>query len=412
MRRPIQDIPDTIAYATRTAEIRGMCATREPPPRDLSMTCARLELRPDCPSSSWRLAGVLLIAGLFALGVSGTNRVVLADPSLIPDFTTSTFSGLSAEERELLIEYAHAFPRLRETYENLSIQAEIREYWAPTREQATSQLDELPRHGRARLLYDAQEGRRFRFEWIRYDRKDFDLVRGQTLGVVTPEISSLLKKDLETGKWFLKGTGKDSEEYLRFARSLNVHIAPFADLPVTLDCFLLTESHPVKTIESVTLKENNVVEAVMVVRNPEGTGRTTYELLRGAGWAVKRIRDESDMPEREAIGYYESICEYEGEIDGIPLLKTWENRGGSRNRTTGEILWRKRDIADVVCNPRPDYAPGHFDADSILGNTIPLTFSGSGSGTQWLLLINAALLFLLGIWLSRKQKKSAGDQQQ
>lgn len=74
---------------------------------------------------------------------------------------------------------------------------------------------------------------------------------------------------------------------------------------------------------------------MIFVRNPEGTGRTTYELLRGTGWTVAQIRYEPDMPEREAKGYDESICKSEGEIDGIPLLNTWEHRGGFLNRTRG-----------------------------------------------------------------------------
>lgn len=73
----------------------------------------------------------------------------------------------------------------------------------------------------------------------------------------------------------------------------------------------------------------------MFVRNPEGIGRTTYEFLRGTGWTVKQIRYESDVPEREAKGYDESICKFEGRIDRIPLLNTWEHRGGFLNRTRG-----------------------------------------------------------------------------
>jgi len=82
-----------------------------------------------------------------------------------------------------------------------------------------------------------------------------------------------------------------------------------------------------------------------------------------------------------------------------------EHMGASRRipeSGKGKILWRKRHIADVVCNPRPDDAPGHFDVGIILGNTIPLKCSGCGSGTQWLLLINPALLLLAGIRLSRR----------
>jgi hypothetical protein len=231
--------------------------------------------------------------------------------------------------------------------------------------------------------------------------------------IIRPEQAYELGIDSATQRHFLIGHGMNVEDQWALLMSNQFPIAPFAYRVVELGnfFFLVTPqaTKPYLRIDSVALQaaaDSDSPEAIAVIT----TASTRFELLRNRRWAVHRISSRSEEADEKGvlITEWRQACEYAGDSDGFPLLKSvtyevFSNRGAGE-----ELNPLERDVFQVtqlVAEPPPMES---FDVEMILGRKRVVTQEG-GDRLWWVLVLNGLVLFVIGGYMLRRQRRQHGQ---
>jgi hypothetical protein len=97
-------------------------------------------------------------------------------------------------------------------------------------------------------------------------------------------------------------------------------------------------------VRSVQEKAENIVLIKAEIRNPTTNGHGDYivKFLPDSSWAVKEVVfDSTDSLEK-------STCTYDGEIDGVPLLKTLVSEKGRAKKDGGGLVSKEEFIVTKI----------------------------------------------------------------
>ena len=339
----------------------------------------------------------LAVALCFAACVTATIPGRAADL----DLTADTFSKLSAEEKALLREYAEQYDRLKEFYDNITIEAQEKHFGYPRAGGGAfppAPDAELTLMWTKDFVYRARQGTHYRLDVDKW------------IGIVTPSESHLFGLDDQTGGPYLIGHGKDRDKYMTEIHSYAFPIAPIGIRSMLLSWKVFPHVRG-KMVEHVKLSRDESDEEIVTIAilyGGAGGQLETYQLYRKRFWAVKEI-SERFGEHGQYRRYYR--CAYKGEVNGFPLLSEYTFEAKLKEpETEKEELQQSTVYAIKAIVPgAPDAA--HFDATPLLkesgqGGVDAETIadrSSSRAKVNVLLAISGAVLVLLAIFLSRKR---------
>ncbi len=335
-------------------------------------------------------------------------------------FDASRFSNLPAEHVALLQQYYDAYIQLKRFYQTIVISGQQAEYRRPRAS------NELPIESEAKGLelayiadfqYWCREGKYYRLDGTFLDLKDETTPTRAQTGIIRPDESFSLGYDLQTRKHFLKAHGKNREEYLGLLRSYVFPIAPFSEDVLLLE-YKIFYNRPNSTVVSAQLDAENPEEAVITVKSgtAEFGATSTIHLSPAQRWAVRRIehdyigsRSSSGEINQDATGRNVQVNEYDGDINGFPLLKSVRLETWSVPKDDSEptLAYRQfTEIHSITAEP-PDLKV--FDVEQLVPKFDRVGEQRSPGTVRWVLAINGIVLLLIGVLLSRWAKSRRGS---
>ncbi|MEI8381001.1 MAG: hypothetical protein WCJ09_12790 [Planctomycetota bacterium] len=324
---------------------------------------------------------------------------------------------LPVAEQELVREYVKEWPRVVQFYQSMTFEGSI------SREDRVDDQSEYivssEFHGTAKILNN---------QMFRITGKAAD----GTMGMVIADATDVYGFGWNESKqsYFLASRFKSDSSFM------NDYITQYAFHIETFDCgefyrvVFGTPQHGNQTVtldrvEIMHVDDEEVVRAT-VVRKGSNKGEEwcairVFDFLRNRSWARKAVHHAYlDIPNRTYKSLETIRCSYDGEVDGIPLLKECVREWGSapfsdeeldRSRffAPGIAVYRVRERATVnkFTPGPPDLA--EFDAKPFLKAMGGL---GRVKPTVWqpaFYFLNSLALLSIGVFLFRARKREKND---
>jgi len=340
-----------------------------------------------------------------------------------PRFDRSQFASLPDEQVVLLEEFFDAYKGLKAFYQDLTMSARQTDFREPQQKDGLPipvPSTELVVRYVKEVEYRSRGGKYFRLDGESHYPNPGEEPFGEILtGIIRPEESFLLGRDKGSSKYYLKAHGKNKQQNLDTLYSFVFPVAPFASLAGMLLEYEVFTPGSNKTVVSVNVADDlNEPIATVVVRYAKDQGTVDsdkgatfrrIQLLRNRHWAVKRLDSESHtiLDQGEVLVRNLQECDYEGEINGFPVLKRVLHELRSGYVRDGEPVLRVRntiDVSNVTAGPS-DLSV--FDVEKLIPKFDRVGEKKSPSRIRWFLIINGVALVFLGVVFSRRKRKSA-----
>ncbi len=288
-------------------------------------------------------------------------------------FTGAFFSELSGEEKELLQEYRVNYMRLREFYQNITIEAHRTGYRLPRSADAgfpPTPGAELELYVELDYTFRANGGDYLRMDWIEEEASSLSRKKTGFVGILTPTEGFALERNGSNGRLHLVAHGKELDKYSGLFASHWFHTAPFGQQGIPLEHRLLVDQDGSYRLEKVEVGRESGEEIVSVSRlqkSEAGWSRLILRFYRNRSWALKESSYEGTEDGTEESLLMVERCTYDGEEDGIPLLSGYTLEIGSKNISASEETVRRRDVFEIK-KITPGAVPlAEFDARGIIG---------------------------------------------
>ncbi len=350
-------------------------------------------------------AAILAVA---ADRISSSEGVADESEQLAP-LTGQMFSGLSVEEKALLQEYQRNYSRLKDFYENVTIEAR-------------GERSSLPRSGdglfpptpSATLESILSRELVFRSNGGDYLRMDVAIL--DTSGppgdifIITPTEGFQLSHSSLSGSYSLLSHGMQVWRYRHSLAGLFFFCAPFGNEGIPLEKRVLSDSEAIR-IESVELRSELGEDIVVVSRLSDHNGdgefsSLTFQFYRDRCWALKESRYECLMsrePGELELNVIVEQCVYDGEDDGIPLLAKYTRNHIRGNKSTGEEIIHRQDVFEIA-KITPGAVPlEEFDVERLIGRIGEKT---TVSRFRIIAVAIGLILVITGIWVRRRMDKA------
>lgn len=302
-----------------------------------------------------------------------------------PSFEVQTSNSLSPQELTLFDEYKNALPSIRKAYSNIRL-----DYVQKTilsKELDISHSD----FGDGERVEKYVSYRTLSSHYFRVDESNSDFTtKGTTIWLMNPKI-------------MLKAINNENQynitEVFQYPNSFFANIVFHNAIQWT--AFALADI-TVYRIEMIGQAPNREVVFYFDHTGKETAPGTQKKatFYYDKNWVVKKLQI-SAIP-----GTYSTNIYYEGEMDGIPLIKRIEDRfvqnQESSNSDKYPYIHKVWDIISVIPEPSLD----EFDPEKVLGIKI------GGTGANWtmrLILLGIGLV-LIAVWIyfKRKEKQKSG----
>ncbi len=170
------------------------------------------------------------------------------------EFAGATFSKLSPEEKSLLAEYRKYYQRLKQFYDNVTMESREERYAVPR--SVGGIVPPAPAAGlelaqKRHIVYRANDGMYYRVDDTVYDVSDPAKVKELRTGIVTPTDSFLFRRNSPGGPFFLVAHPEDKSESLATLSTYWFRNAAIADGPMQLEHMLFRDT-PNYVIESIS----------------------------------------------------------------------------------------------------------------------------------------------------------------
>ncbi len=288
-------------------------------------------------------------------------------------FTGAFYSELSEGEKELLQEYRVNYMRLREFYQNITMEAHRTGYRLPRSADAgvpRAPGTELELYVELDYIFRCNNGEDYlRMDWGEEDASSLSMKTG-FVGIITPTEGFALERNSSNGSLHLVAHGKDLDHYLDLFANHWFHTAPFGQQGTPLEYRLLVDQDDSYRLTKVDVGRESGEEIVSVSRSrkcDEGWSRMTFRFYRNRSWALKESSYEGTEYGIEESLLIVERCTYDGEEDGIPLLSGYTLEIGGKNVSASEETVRQRDMFEIK-KITPGAVPlAEFDARGLIG---------------------------------------------
>jgi len=323
-------------------------------------------------------------------------------------------ASLSDPERNLLEEFRRVFPKIQSLYTNIQMEADLSRYQKEGVQGGGSPVpsgEELPLAGRSHLTFYVRDGLRiddtlkpyYRLEVADYgSQASLDIPEEEWIGIATPDNIYALSKFKERS--YIAGTEKTSDQAL----SQHIFSVPFLSAPYAISGIPVTRwmfEFDDVTVQSVTpdksSSDGEIVTVIFRRHYPMGDAHFECRFMRNKGWALLYAKKVVGSPNNHEGGFILQNT-YEGEVDGIPLLKrvVYEEFYGETNAVPEIYLRKNYEITKIIPGP-PKLAV--FDVQRLLSSS-----SGKWSYFRILCVAIAAALIAAGLYLRflKNEKRS------
>lgn len=356
--------------------------------------------------SSFPLATIisLLIAGAAAgAGRSPVNRVV----------DEAAISHLSSFEKELVHEYAQLWPKVYDFYSSLEFEGSIIDE-SRTDKDASFVVDS-EMQGTAKILDN---------QMFKIAGKMPDGSAGMVISTPSDVYGFLWNQEKE--KYFLASRFTTSSVFMdQYISKYAFHIEPFSNGEFQRIVFGMARS-PNQTWRLMGLEvldeDGEEIAKATVVCEGENKGvhwrrLLLYRFYRNRSWAKRDVVSAFPDPEKRIYSVAWSRCLYEGEKDGVPLLKECIRESGTAPFPTSPddpgvfdpesttCLSRSRAIARQLIPGPPDRA--EFDPEPFLKSMGGLGEIKPSTWRPTILVLNGLVLLFLGLFLLVRNRQKA-----
>jgi hypothetical protein len=317
-------------------------------------------------------------------------RLALAELSQDYSLTSKKFAKLSADEKKILGEYPANFANLRKFYQNVTMEAYLR----------LSLSVKQP----GNLVFRGNGGDNFRLDSV-YEEGGSS---SHAVGIVTPSAAYLLYENPTNDKYAMSLYSKDRTRGLNLLLNYRFQVAPFSSNGTPLIGRVCCD-RPNCTIDKVeVLKEDG--DNIVAVTQSCKFGKSDWchdvvRFYRDKCWAMKDVTSEGSVfgtPAGSALTI--ERCTYDGEKDGIPILKVYTFESGVR-MPGGKIEPTVSEHYEIKTTPGA--APlSYFDVDTLLGKTKPGETVGF-SRFRVICVLVGVIFVLLGILIRRRVSKAS-----
>jgi len=362
------------------------------------------------------------------------------------NFSDPMFSRLDAEGKNLLTEYAKAYPKIKDFYENMRMDVNVKNTnYTVNLESLRSTLrseglgedeikDIVARSGKTDIQYEVryrQQDNYFRVDTkVNHIMTDYararlphgSPIRNFANGDIVPDVGTVLLTPT-TGYQFSKKDPSKQFPSLNARRDLKkpgseddiglpliyVDTAPFCvdAMPlenIVFQCPPLIKGKPY-VVDYIRQKEVDGRPVVEIRTSRADLTDSFREIkLDKNSWGILEIYARSGLTlpsgERE-IQWTREICTYDGVVDGVPLLKTYHRSFGKRDKNSQEdrmISQMSCEVTHLVLGA-PDLS--EFDVAQFLppgvkvGEITPARLSTARIVT----IVISIILIILGIYL-------------
>lgn len=324
-------------------------------------------------------------------------------------------SHLMAPEQELVREYARQWPKVFEVYQSMAIQGSIyRESWSA--DQAEFVVDSEFK-GSARILNNQM----FRVSGQMPD--------GSTgMAIVTPTDVYGFSWNEDKQSYFLSSRFKAESRFMEnYISQFAIHIEPFCNG----EFHRLVFGTPQNGQQTVTLDRmevsdedgEEIVTATVICRGTnqgrDWTRFRVFKFLRNHYWAKQSdISAFVRIPEQDYTALVTVRCYYDGDHDGVPILKECLRESGTADFSADEvdrrrvfapgnirITSRERAIATTFTPGAPDLS--EFDPAPYIKAVGGLGRTRSAVWLPTLYFVNSLLLLAFGLFLCRRKPRSS-----
>jgi hypothetical protein len=376
-----------------------------------------------------------------------TLQVITAD-EIVVDFADPMFARLDAEGKRLLSEYARTYPKIKSFYENIRMDVNVGNASNPSENDLEFLRSNLRSKGlnedeiedvvaRSKQMERQYEIRyRLSEKYARIDTKVYhpvvasariDLPSGGLprgfvsetgITLFTPTMGYQLSKNDPSKQYFALNAKRDvtkpNVEDLATA-VMYFDVAPFSSdyLPlenIIFQCPPLIKGKPY-VVEYVRQREIDSEPVVEIrVARTDFTDVFREIKLDKNSWVVLDVYSRVEVPHssgKNEIRWDRSVCTYDGAVDGVPLLKTYQRVFGNYNKDT-----QAESIAGQMQCEVTKIVPGPVDLsefdvaqflppDVKIGEVMPAQLSSARIAT----IVIGIILVIFGIYLKLQKTK-------
>jgi hypothetical protein len=386
----------------------------------------------------------------FVLFFGMTFQVVAAEEIVI-NFSAPMFARLDVESKNLLSEYAKTYPKIKDFYANIRMDVNVKTVDGSFEEDLQSlrlvlksegikedEIEDRIKQWYGSVQKEQQYEIRYRISemygrvdtktshsvmaFARGDQQPRDQPRSvdQKVGVAlfTPTTGYQFSKNDPSNQYFSLNASRDFRKQNAEGIAMSpiyFDKAPFCSGETPLETVLF-QSRTSKTyvLEYVRLREiegEQVVEIRCSGANPDAFTEIRLDRIT---WGVKEsysrvtAMSSNDLDWRE-IRWYRGICTYDGIVDGVPLLKTYERSSGIIDKDTQEEKMTRQvlcEVTNLVPGP-PDLS--EFDVSQFLppGVKIGEITTASFTPARIAAIVIGIILVIFGLYLRlRRVNKS------
>jgi len=373
----------------------------------------------------------------------------VAAEEIVIDFAHPKFAKLDAEGKKLLSEYARVYPKIKNSYENIRIDVTIKVI-DNLSEQSLQvlrligerqglnaiELKELiERSAQSETQYEIRH--RLSDKYTRVDKKvnhpvtpsirdklpselsQQDFIQEAEVALFTPTMGYQLSKNDPRQQYFSLNVKRDirkpNAEDIAIA-VMYFDTAPFSSDNVSLEEILfqsppLVAGKPYPIVEYVWQKEiegKQIVEIKLVSSryhdsNPDDIAGIIR--LYMDSWVIEETYNKTQIVSPGKyygkIGWIRTSCTYDGIVDGVPLLKTYQRSVGDYDKDTQEEKLTRQmlcEVTNLVPGP-PDLS--EFDVAQFLppGVRIGEVTPAGLSTVRIVAIVIGILLVIFGIYM-------------
>jgi len=374
--------------------------------------------------------------------------VHVAAEEVVVDFLHPKFARLDTEGKQLLSEYAKAFPKIMDFYENIRIDSTVttidnlsekslRTLKIIGESQSLNEIefqDLVERATRSEKQYATRH--RLADKYSRIDGivnhpvlpsmrsklppelSQRDFIQETEITLFTPTMGYQFSKNDPRNQYYSLNVRRDISNPNGKGIAVTVmyfDVAPFGSEGMSFwdtlfQCPPLIEGKPYQVVEYVRQKviggeqivEIRLVSSRHLDSNPEDI-RGEIRLCRDT-WVVRETYAKTLGITSGNIGWIRTLCTYDEVFDGVPLLKTYQRSSGDYDKETQEEKLTRQmfcEVTKIIPGP-PDLS--EFDVaqflppDVNIGEITPITFARLTTGRIVGIVIGVVLI-ILGIYL-------------
>ena len=324
---------------------------------------------------------------------------------------------LPVAEQELVREFAKQWPRVFQFYQSMTFEGSIsREDWV---DDQSSYVVSSEFHGTAKILNN---------QMFRITGKAADGMMGMVIADATDVYGFGWNESKQS--YFLASRFKSDSSFMNdYITQYAFHIETFSCGEFNRLVFGIpqygNQTVTLDRMEIMHVDDEEVVRATVVRKGTnkreEWCAIRVFDFLRNRSWAKKAVHHAFlDIPNRTYKSLETIRCSYDGEVDGVPLLKECVREWGSApfsdeklDRTRifapGIAVYRVRERATVnkfTAGP-PDLA--EFDAKPFLKRMGGLERVKPTVWQPAFYLLNSLALMSIGVFLFRARKRKKND---